>query len=87
MEKTVLYENIDRLVQYGTDNGSYFRGRRDLHQKPAFGGLGEEDYQENDKTGKEVRTEELEDILKNLLDYAAEAGILKENSTVYRDLF
>ena len=87
MEKTVLYENIDRLVQYGLTTG-LTSGEEEIYTRnQLLEVFGEEDYQENDKTGKEVRTEELEDILKNLLDYAAEAGILKENSTVYRDLF
>ena len=34
-----------------------------------------------------TQTEELEDILKSMMDYAYEKGILKENSVVYRDLF
>ena len=87
MEKTVLYENIDRLVQYGLTTGLTSEEEEIYTRNQLLEVFGEEDYQENDKTGKEVRTEELEDILKNLLDYAAEAGILKENSTVYRDLF
>ena len=87
MEKTVLYENIDRLVQYGLTTGLISEEEEIYTRNQLLEVFGEEDYQENDKTGKEVRTEELEDILKNLLDYAAEAGILKENSTVYRDLF
>ena len=35
----------------------------------------------------ETETEELEQILGRLLDYAYEKGILKENGVVYRDLF
>lgn len=34
-----------------------------------------------------TQTEDLEDILKSMMDYAYEKGILKENSVVYRDLF
>lgn len=34
-----------------------------------------------------TQIEDLEDILKSMLDYAYEKGILKENSVVYRDLF
>ncbi len=34
-----------------------------------------------------VRIEDLEDILKKMLDYACEKGIIQENSVVYRDLF
>ena len=87
MEKTVLYENIDRLVQYGLTTGLTSEEEEIYTRNQLLEVFGEEDYQENDKTGKAVQTEELEDILKNLLDYAAEAGLLKENSTVYRDLF
>ena len=87
MEKTVLYGNIDRLVQYGLTTGLTSKEEEIYTRNQLLEVFGEEDYQENDKTGKAVKTEELEDILKNLLDYAAEAGLLKENSTVYRDLF
>lgn len=72
MEKTVLYENIDRLVQYGLTTGLTSEEEEIYTRNQLLEVFGEEDYQENDKTGKEVRTEELEDILKNLLDYAAE---------------
>ena len=34
-----------------------------------------------------MREDELEEVLKGMLDYAYEKGILKENSVVYRDLF
>ena len=30
---------------------------------------------------------DLEEVLEELLDYAVEKGVLKENSVVYRDLF
>lgn len=47
-----------------------------------------EDLDEQTKAEVESVTEEdLEDILKRLMDYAYEQGILKENSVVYRDLF
>ena len=68
MEKTVLYENIDRLVQYGLTTGLTSKEEEIYTRNQLLEVFGEEDYQENDKTGKEVRTEELEDILKNLRD-------------------
>ena len=64
MEKTVLYENIDRLVQYGLTTGLTSEEEEIYTRNQLLEVFGEEDYQENDKTGKEVRTEELEDILK-----------------------
>lgn len=35
----------------------------------------------------ETKTEELEDILKNMLDYAVQKGLMENDSIVYRDLF
>ena len=43
-----------------------------------------EDYSDD---GTEAEEMELEDILNGLLDYAAERGLLKENTITYRDLF
>ena len=59
MEKTVLYENIDRLVQYGLTTGLTSEEEEIYTRNQLLEVFGEEDYQENDKTGKEVRTEEL----------------------------
>ena len=86
MEKTVLYENIDRLVQYGLSTGLTPGEEAIYTRNLLLEVFGEDDYQENDKTGKPVTPEELPDILKNLLDYAADTGVLKEDSVVYRDL-
>ena len=40
-----------------------------------------------DRDNVTMREDELEEVLKGMLDYAYEKGILKENSVVYRDLF
>ena len=40
-----------------------------------------------DRNNVTMREDELEEVLKGMLDYAYEKGILKENSVVYRDLF
>ena len=45
-----------------------------------------DEYEEPEKDG-ELTGADLEKILKVLLDYAAEKGLLQENSVVYRDLF
>ncbi len=45
-----------------------------------------DEYEEPEKDG-ELTGAALEKILKVLLDYAAEKGLLQENSVVYRDLF
>ena len=39
-----------------------------------------------DRDNVTMREDELEEVLKGMLDYAYEKGILKENSVVYRDL-
>ena len=54
MEKTVLYENIDRLVQYGLTTGLTSEEEEIYTRNQLLEVFGEEDYQENDKTGKEV---------------------------------
>ncbi len=40
-----------------------------------------------DRDNVTMREDELEEVLKGMLDYAYEKGILKENSVVYHDLF
>lgn len=86
MEKRVLYENIDRLVQYGLATGLTPREEEIYTRNQLLEIFQEEEYEENDRTGKPVSQEELEDILEKLLDYAEAEGILKEDSVVYRDL-
>ena len=56
MEKTVLYENIDRLVQYGLTTGLTSKEEEIYTRNQLLEVFGEEDYQENDKTGKEKET-------------------------------
>ncbi len=48
-----------------------------------------DEYEEPEKDGELAGNAgaNLEKILKVLLDYAAEKGLLQENSVVYRDLF
>lgn len=42
---------------------------------------------EDEKEPAEVKEGDLEEILSHMLDYAYEAGLMEENSVVYRDLF
>ena len=86
MEKIVLYENIDRLIQYGLTTGLIPEEEEIYTRNQLLEVFGEEEYQENEMTGKPVSIEELSDILGNLLDYAAATGVI-EDSIVYRDLF
>lgn len=87
MEKSVLYENIDRLVQYGICQGLTPKEENIYSRNQLLEMFGEEEYEPSARADVSVKEEELEEILTNLLDYAAESGVLKENSIVYRDLF
>lgn len=80
----MIFKDIDRLVSYGLKTGLIEEEDRICTTNRLLELLGLEDYE---PTGTEAEVSELEDILKNLLDYACENGIVPENSVVYRDLF
>lgn len=80
----MIFKDIDRLVSYGLKTGLIEEEDRIYTVNRLLELLGLEDYE---PTGTEAEVYELEDILKNLLDYACEKGIVPENSVVYRDLF
>lgn len=80
----MIFKDIDRLVSYGLKTGLIEEEDRIYTVNRLLELLGLEDYE---PTGTEAEVSELEDILKNLLDYACEKGIVPENSVVYRDLF
>lgn len=80
----MIFKDIDRLVSYGLKTGLIEEEDRICTVNRMLELLGLEDYE---PTGAEAEVSELEDILKNLLDYACEKGIVPENSVVYRDLF
>lgn len=80
----MIFKDIDRLVSYGLKTGLIEEEDRIYTVNRLLELLGLEDYE---PTGAEAEVSELEDILKNLLDYACEKGIVPENSVVYRDLF
>ncbi len=79
-----IYGNIKALVKYGLDTGliekedEIFTTNR-LLELFQLDGMEEEDTADIDA--------ELETILKEMLDYAAEMGILEENDITHRDLF
>ena len=80
----MLYENIEKLIQYGLKTGLIKEEDVSYSTNLLLDLFGQDDFEK-----PEVDTENLnlEEILKNLMDYAYENGILKENSVVYRDLF
>lgn len=80
----MIYEAIHALVQYGRTAGLIEKEDEIYARNRILRELRLSEYEE--PTG-ELRELSLEDILKELLDYAAEKGILENNSVVYRDLF
>lgn len=80
----MIYEAIHALVQYGRKAGLIEKEDEIYARNRILRELRLSEYEE--PTG-ELRELSLEDILKELLDYAAEKGILENNSVVYRDLF
>ena len=87
----MIQKDIRRLVAYGLKTGLvpeedviYTTNRLlELFELEEL-----EDLDEQTKAELEAVTEDdLEDILKGLMGYAYEQGILKENGVVYRDLF
>ncbi|MDO4513295.1 MAG: UDP-glucose--hexose-1-phosphate uridylyltransferase [Lachnospiraceae bacterium] len=82
---SLLTDNIRKLVQYGLMNG--LLGQEDViyTTNRLLEVFGADEIEERD-TPVTMENAELEEVLKNLLDYACEAGLL-EDSIVYRDLF
>ena len=87
----MIQKDIRRLAVYGKKTGLLTKEDEiytinrllELFELDELEDLDEPALAEVEKTG----IEDLEDILKGLLDYAYEKGILKENGVVYRDLF
>lgn len=87
----MVQEAIRKLVVYGIKTGLvpledkiYTTNRLlELLELDELEDMDEQKEQEIEKT----TVEELEGILSELMDYAYEKGILKENSVAYRDLF
>lgn len=80
----MIYEAIHALVQYGRTVG-LIEKEDEIYARNRI--LRELRLSEYEEPTEELRELSLEEILKELLDYAAEKGILENNSVVYRDLF
>lgn len=80
----MVNEAVKKLVCYGLEN--HLIGEEDVifTTNQLLEALQVEEYEEPEETYEHV---ELEPVLKELLDYAYEAGVLEENGVVYRDLF
>ncbi|MDO5423107.1 MAG: UDP-glucose--hexose-1-phosphate uridylyltransferase [Eubacteriales bacterium] len=80
----MFYSSIKKLVQYGLETGLISEEDRIYTTNRLLEVLGEESYEEPEESFEHV---DLEETLAELLDFAAEKGLLESNSVVYRDLF
>lgn len=78
-----IHTAIRKLVCYGLENSLISAEDRIYAANSICGFLGIDDYDQPEENFTKV---ELEPVLKEILDYAAENGII-EDSIVYRDLF
>lgn len=80
----MIYKKIDELVAYGIKTGLIDETDRIYVRNRLLTKLGLDSYEE---TNVLEPLETLEEILDAITDYAAENGILENNSIVYRDIF
>ena len=80
----MVCEAIKGLVQYGINAGLLKEEDRIYATNQILDVLKLDEYEEPEGTAEWGG---LEEILKELLDYAHEQGVLAEDSVVYRDLF
>lgn len=80
----MVFEEIRKLVQYGLDTGLITEIDRIYAVNQILDVLHLDEYEEPEKIEGPVV---LEDVLKELLDYACEHGLIPEDNIVYRDLF
>ena len=80
----MINEAVKKLICYGLERGLI--GEEDVifTTNQLLEALEMEEYEEPQEIYHNV---ELEPVLKELLDYAYDHGVLKENGVVYRDLF
>ena len=79
----MVYEAIKKLVTYGMETGLISEEEKIYSTNLILDVLKLDDYEE---PGENYEKVELEPVLKELLDYAVEKGLI-EDSVVYRDLF
>ena len=79
----MVYEAIKKLVTYGMETGLISEEEKIYSTNLILDVLKLDDYEEPEENYKDV---ELQPVLKELLDFAVEKGII-EDSVVYRDLF
>lgn len=80
----MIYNDIKKLVTYGLQTGLIEETDRIYTTNALLELLEMEEYDEPLGGDTDI---DLEEVLSNIMDYAYEHGIMKENSVVYRDLF
>ena len=80
----MVNEAIKKLICYGLENELIEKEDVIYTTNALLEVLGMDEYQEPEENYANV---ELESVLKELLDYAYEKGLLEDSSVVYRDLF
>ncbi len=80
----MISKAVKKLVCYGLENHLIDEADVIFTTNQLLEALKIEEYEEPEETYENV---ELEPVLKELLDYAYETGVLEENGVVYRDLF
>ena len=85
----MITENISTLVNYGIAAGLFDEADKiyTINRLLELFGLDDYDEPENPVVITNVADFDLEGLLKQMLDYAVEKGILPDDSIVYRDLF
>lgn len=80
----MIYEAIKKLVQYGLDTGLITEVDKIYATNQILDVMRMDEYEEPEGESGET---DLESVLKELLDYAHETGVMPEDSITYRDLF
>lgn len=80
----MIYRAIEKLVQYGIEANLMKEHDKFYAINQILDVLGLEEFEAQEESGSNIQ---LEEVLKELLDYACEAGLLEEDSITYRDLF
>lgn len=84
----MISENIQTLVNYGILTGLVKEEDKIYTTNKLLELFGLEDYEENTSLASiDPKTFDLEKLLGEMLDYAAENGLMEDNTVVYRDLF
>ena len=80
----MIFDNINELVNYGIETGLIDESDKLYVRNRLLTKLGLDEYQEPCECKSSAK---LEEILNAIIDYAAEKGLLENNSIVYRDIF